>query len=227
MKPGKFEEQPIPLMVATSWLGICNSTNAFCTAASTPKSPHPGHQSGSTLPLKSAIVVSFGATVSVAIVISPSSGLPIVIFSPGKPLLANLIRHSNCETALDHDLVHRNGKGCTSTQLLPHRLHNVVGHKGFAIVFADVSIGHETGFAAQVAGELAAVVVFDNDGVARAFQQVDNGVAMQRNKPADLQLIGSDPLLGKKLAGFFDYALGRSPADQGYVGVRWVLQLGR
>ena len=43
----------------------------------------------------------------------------------------------------------RNGEGGTSTQLLLYRFHNVVRHKGFAIVFADMAIGHEAGFAAQ------------------------------------------------------------------------------
>src|SRR5271155_683623 len=123
----------MPLMVATSCFGICSSTSAFCTAASTPKSPQPGHQSGSTLPLRSAMVVSFGAAISVAIVFS----------------------------LLDHNFVGGNGKGCAATQLLPYRLYNVVRHKGFAIVFADVSIGHKAGFAAQVAGELATIVVLD------------------------------------------------------------------
>ena len=52
-----------------------------------------------------------------------------------------------------------NGKRGASTHLLLYRLHNVVRHKGFAIVFADVAIGHEAGFTAQVAGELAAEVV--------------------------------------------------------------------
>src|ERR1700751_1918216 len=67
MKPGKFDEQPIPLMVTTLWFGICNSTSAFWTAASTPKSPHPGHQSGSTLPFKSAIATWLVAARAVAI----------------------------------------------------------------------------------------------------------------------------------------------------------------
>src|ERR1700748_2161769 len=98
MNPGKFEEHPMPLMVATSWLGICSSTSAFCTAASTPKSPQPGDQSGSTLPLRSAMVVSFGAAISVAIV---------------------------C-TLLDHNLVRWNGKRRAPVQLFFDCFDNVV-----------------------------------------------------------------------------------------------------
>src|ERR1700722_17713451 len=124
MNPGKFEEQPMPLMVATSWFGICSSTSAFCTAARTPKSPQPGHQSGSTLPLRSAMVVSFGAAISVAIV---------------------------C-TLLDHNLVRGNGKRGASLELFFDCFDKVMRHKGFTIVLADVPVGHKAGFAAQVAG---------------------------------------------------------------------------
>src|SRR5579863_5759539 len=101
MKPGKLEEQPIPLMVTTSWLGICSSTRAFCTAARTPKSPQPGHQSGSTLPFRSAIVICLGVATSVA----------IYSFS------------------LDHNFVSRNRKCRSPGQLFLDRLHNVVRHK--------------------------------------------------------------------------------------------------
>ncbi len=59
------------------------------------------------------------------------------------------------------------------------------------------------------------------------FRMLDNRVAVQRNQPADLQLIGGDSLLGQQLARFLDDALGRSPADQGHVGIRRALQRGR
>src|ERR1700732_166214 len=111
MKPGKLDEQPMPLTVATRWLGICSSTSAFCTAASTPKSPQPGHQSGSTLPLRSAITIGLGAVILI---------VAIVLF------------------LLDHHFVgwHRKG-GCTG-KLFLHRFNNVVRHKGLTIVFANV-----------------------------------------------------------------------------------------
>src|SRR5437588_12844384 len=54
-----LDEQPMPLMVMTSWGWNPSSAIACFRAASTPKSPHPGHQSGSTLPLRS-LTVSFG-----------------------------------------------------------------------------------------------------------------------------------------------------------------------
>src|SRR5438552_5576372 len=53
MYPGRFDEQPIPLMVKTSCGWSPSSATAVLRALSTPKSPQPGHQSGSALPLKS------------------------------------------------------------------------------------------------------------------------------------------------------------------------------
>src|SRR6266853_5578187 len=141
MKPGKLDEQPIPLIVTTLWFGICSSTRAFCTAASTPKSPHPGHQSGSTLPFKSAIARCFG--VSNAVAMSSSSS--------------------------NHNFVRGNRELGIPGQLFLHRFDNVMRHEWFAIVFADVSVRYEAGFAAQVAGKLPAVVVLDDDGVPRAL----------------------------------------------------------
>src|SRR6266566_3105086 len=185
MKPGKLDEQPMPLMVITSWFGICSSTRAFCTAASTPKSPHPGHQSGSILPFKSAITSCLVTAKPVAIFLFSSN----------------------------HDLVGRNRKFGLPSQLFLHCLHNVVRHERFSIVLADVPVRRVAGFAAQVAGELAAVVVLHYDRVPRAFQNVDNRLAVQRDEPADLKLIGRDPLLTEDLAGFLDHPFGRPPAD--------------
>ena len=96
---------------------------------------------------------------------------------------------------LDHNFVHGNGKGGSPLQLLFHCFHDVVRHKGFTVVFADVPISHKAGFAAQVAGKLATVVVLDNDGVAGTFQDIGNGVAVQRYQPTNLQLVGGDSLL--------------------------------
>src|SRR5579859_2778850 len=122
--------------------------------------------------------------------------------------------------------MHRNGKICLPAQLFLHGFHDVVGHEGFAVVLADVPVGNEAGFAAQVAGKLSAVVVLHNDGVARVAQNVENSIAVQRNEPAYLQVIGRDALLAQQFAGLFDYALGRAPADQGDIGIGRPLQLG-
>src|SRR6267142_4634594 len=193
MKPGKFEEQPMPLMVTTLWFGICNSTKAFWTAASTPKSPHPGHQSGSTLPFRSAIAACLVSARTVA----------IVLFSSNQDFMCG------------------NGKSGRAAQLLLYRFHNMVRHERLPVVFSDVSVRHITSFAAQVAGELAAVVVLHDDRVTCVFQNVEDRVAVQRHKPADLKLIGRNALFGEDLASFFNHSFGRSPADQCDVGVTW------
>src|SRR5207248_10512427 len=107
MKAGKFEEHPMPLMVATSCFGICSSTSAFCTAARTPKSPHPGHQSGSTLPLRSAITICLGSTASVAMESSRIS-----------KIFRSQIELSN------HNFVGRHGEICVAGELFLHCFHD-------------------------------------------------------------------------------------------------------
>jgi len=49
------------------------SAQAFWRAFRTPKSPHPGHQSGSTLPFKSAIAMCLVSARTVAIFCSPQT----------------------------------------------------------------------------------------------------------------------------------------------------------
>src|SRR6266851_3238309 len=191
MYPGKLEEQPMPLIVTTLWFGMRSSTRAFWTAASTPKSPHPGHQSGSTLPFIPAMVNCW---------------------------LARCVLVAICVSSSDHNLVHGNGEFNLPGELLLHCLDNVVRHEGFAIVLANVAVGYEAGFAAQVARKLAAVVVLHDDGVPRGFQNFQNRIAMQWHEPADLQLIGRDSFIIEYLAGFLDHTLRRTPANQRDVG---------
>ena len=111
-------------------------------------------------------------------------------------------------------------KAWSCRQLFPHRFHDVVRHERLAIVLADMAVGDEAGFAAQVAGKLAAVVVLDDDRVPGIFEDVDNRIAMQRHQPADLELIGGDALLRQDFAGLLDDAVGGAPADQRDIGVR-------
>src|SRR5229473_759847 len=180
----------MPLMVTTLCVGICSSTKAFCSAASTPKSPQPGHQSGSTFPFSSAIV-----------------------------RLARCTLVAICVSSSDHNLVHGNRKFRVPGELFLHGVDNVVRHKGFAVVLANVPAGHKAGFAAQVARKLPAVVVLHDDGVPRTSQDFENGFAMQRHQPADLKLIGRDSLFVEEFTSFLDYSFGRTPANQGDVGV--------
>ena len=56
---------------------------------------------------------------------------------------------------------------------------DVLREEGFAVVLADVAGGDEAGFAAQVAGELAAEIVLDDDGVERVVEDVEDGVGVE------------------------------------------------
>ncbi len=76
---------------------------------------------------------------------------------------------------------------------------DVLGEERLAVVLADVAVGYEAGFAAQVAGELAAEVVLDDDGVARVAEDVEDGVAVQRDEPADGEMVDGDALLAEEV----------------------------
>src|SRR5215469_13373667 len=119
MKPGKLDEQPMPLMVTTLWFGICNSTRAFSTAASTPKSPHPGHQSGSTLPFRSAIVTFHWGTRAVA-----------MSFYLHRDFIKSFFLHRRSH---QHFMLRNRERGL-ATQLLLHRVDDVMRHKRLSIV---------------------------------------------------------------------------------------------
>src|SRR5215468_1522578 len=136
MNPGKFDEQPIPLIVTTLWLGICNSTSAFSTAASTPKSPHPGHQSGSTLPFRSAIVTCQCGCRAVAMSFSSSNKI-------------SAIRFSTIQTSSHQDFMFRNRNRGLAAQLFLDGFDDVVWHKRFPIVLSDVTVSDNTCLTAQ------------------------------------------------------------------------------
>src|SRR5271169_4664578 len=113
-----------------------------------------------------------------------------------------------CVSSSDHNLVHGNGKLRGPRELVLHCVDNVMGHERFAVVLANVPVGHKAGFTAQIARKLAAVVVLDDDGVARASQDFENGFAMQRHEPADLELICSDSLVVEEFSSLLDYPFG-------------------
>src|SRR5262245_50140295 len=87
-------------------------------------------------------------------------------------------------------------------------------HEGFSVVLANVAVCYETRFAAQIPRKLPTVVIFDNDRMTRAFQNLQNRVAVQWHEPTDLQLIRADSLLIQDLAGFLEHPFRGSPADQ-------------
>src|SRR5437764_7476774 len=88
-----------------------------------------------------------------------------------------------------------------------------MGHEGFAVVLADVTLGVEPGLAPEIAGELAAVSVLNNDDILLPKDPADlSGV--EGNDPFYLKVVGHDAFFaGEFLDGFANHALGRAPAD--------------
>src|SRR5439155_27151966 len=109
MKPGRLEEQPMPLMVTTLCGAMFISASTFSSEDKTPKSPQPGHQSGSTFPLKSAAVNGCdSSTVAISAPFYLTSGHhPDRFGTPFRGLLT-----TGRSPALNHDFVHRHGQLC-------------------------------------------------------------------------------------------------------------------
>src|ERR1700687_595805 len=101
-----------------------------------------------------------------------------------------------------------------ATQLFLYCFDDVVRHERFPIVLSDIPVWHEAGFAAQVSGKLAAVVVLHNERVPSIFEDLQNFIAVERPEPAYLELIGGNALLSEDFAGLLDSAFGGAPADQ-------------
>src|SRR5271168_3570721 len=135
MKPGKLDEHPMPLIVATSCFGICNSTKAFWTAARTPKSPQPGHQSGSTLPLKSAITIACGVTASVAIFRFSLKRERIGFYA------VTFTVQLSSAWCLNHNFVGGYGQLGLACQLLLDRFHYVAGKERLAVILTNIPVG--------------------------------------------------------------------------------------
>src|SRR5262245_47202647 len=104
---------------------------ACLRAASTPKSPQPGHQSGSTLPLRS-LIVSLGR-----------SALPSLRAVASRSTMAMAV-------SLHLHLVHGHvvllaGAGQDGGDAID----DMVRHERLPIVFADVAVGHDAGLRPQ------------------------------------------------------------------------------
>src|SRR5438105_8054886 len=104
----------MPLTVSTSCGYSPRSTMACFSEWRTPKSPQPGHQSGSAWPLRSLIV---------------SAGLSSICTS------------MSASSSLHQDLVGRNVLAGGLAQHRLHAIHDVVRHEGLAVVLADVAVG--------------------------------------------------------------------------------------
>ena len=80
-------------------------------------------------------------------------------------------------------------------------------------------MGGEAGFAAEEAGELAGVAVFDYDDLPGLGKELGYAIGVEGRNPLDGELVGGYAALGQQTDGFFDGAVGGAPAYQGDGGV--------
>src|SRR2546427_8122263 len=88
---------------------------------------------------------------------------------------------------LNLDLVHGHVELGRARQNGFDTLDDVVRHERLPIVFSDVTLGGEAGLRSQVARELPAVVVLDDDDLGARRQDRQDGVCMERDQPFDLR----------------------------------------
>ena len=90
------------------------------------------------------------------------------------------------------------GQSRLTGQLRFHCFDNVVRHERLAVVLADVTVRGETGFAPEITGELATLIILDQDHVLAA---PENGADLRRvqwHNPFDGELIGHDAFFACK-----------------------------
>src|SRR6184192_3711235 len=101
-------------------------------------------------------------------------------------------------------------------------------HERLAIVLANVTVRREAGFAPEITGELAALIILDQDHV---FAAPENGADLrrvQRHNPFNGELIGHDAFFARQFFHrFADYARGRAPTHQRDIGVLRTKELRR
>src|SRR5437016_1360885 len=93
-------------------------------------------------------------------------------------------------------------------------------HERLAIVLANVTVRREAGFAPEITGELAALIILDQDHV---FAAPENGAdlrGVQGYNPFNGELIGHDAFFTRQFFDRFpDYARGRAPTYQRDIGL--------
>src|SRR5712692_4288587 len=156
-------------MVSTSCGRSPSSATADLSALSTPKSPQPGHQSGSALPLNS--LTGSGArlgflTSAVLVSVTPGSAI-------GDP-------------PSDPDLVHRDVLLGLAREHLPDALHHVVGQERLAVVLAAVGVRHPARLRAKVGRGLPNVVVLNDVHLTCLCQRRLDGLDVEPEDPFPL-----------------------------------------
>src|SRR4029079_17478404 len=93
-------------------------------------------------------------------------------------------------------------------------------HERFAVILADVTVRGETGFAPEITGELATLIVLNQDHVLAAPENGADFRRMQRNNPFMGELMGHDAFFAREFFHRFpDYARSRAPTHQRDVGL--------
>ena len=103
----------------------------------------------------------------------------------------------------------RNRKAGLAGELRFHCFDNVVRHKRLAVVLTDVTMGFETGFAPEITGELAALIVLNQDHILTVPENGADLCRVQRHNPFNGELIGHDAFFARQFFHRFpDYARG-------------------
>src|SRR5213596_4413108 len=103
----------------------------------------------------------------------------------------------------------RDRKAGLASQLRSYCFDNVVWHKRLAVVLADVTVRGETGFAPEITGELATLIVLNQDHILTAPENGADFRRMQRHNPFNGELNGYDAFFVRQFFHRFpDYARG-------------------
>src|SRR5438552_80412 len=70
--------------------------------------------------------------------------------------------------------------------------HDVLGLERLAVVFADMAVGVNPGFGPKVSGELATLVVLDDDNPLALAQNFQSLLGLERNQNSILEMVGGD-----------------------------------
>src|SRR5262249_9060942 len=92
----------------------------------------------------------------------------------------------------DHDFMDWHIFLSRARQNLLNAIDNMMRHKGLAIVLANVTVGDDAGFGAQVPRELSAVVILYDDQLLPLANYRHEGFAMERTHPLNLEVIGGN-----------------------------------
>src|SRR6266487_2972453 len=119
-------------------------------------------------------------------------------------------------------LMDRDGKAGLAGQLRFYCFDNVVRHERFAVVLADVTVRGETGFAPEITGELATLIVLNQDDILTAPENGADFRRVQRYNPFNGKLIGYDAFFACQFFHRFpDYARSRAPTYQRDISLLW------